>query len=270
MNKQTSDFQAVSSTTVQSPILPTQNILGVEVADLSLDEALKFTHGRLALELFTPITFLNAHNGNIAQRDIHFVDVLDDFTVFPDGIGVDIASKILYGAKFKANLNGTDFIPALFRSAPRRLKVALYGARPGIAKRAADAFAEMDDRHVYRSVGHGFTGAKKQAAILDEILKWRPDVVLVAKGVPAQELWIHRHLTEGHCTLAFGVGALFDFTAGNVARAPNWMRAIRAEWIYRLAQEPARMWRRYILGNPVFLIHVIKQKLGWSPERKVT
>ena len=161
MNKQTSDFQAVSSATVQSPIVPTQNILGVEVADLTLDEALKFTHGRLALELFTPITFLNAHNGNIAQREIHFADVLDDFTVFSDGIGVDIASKILYGEKFKANLNGTDFIPALLRTSPRRLKVALYGARPGIAKKAADAFAEMDDRHVYRSVGHGFSGAKK-------------------------------------------------------------------------------------------------------------
>ncbi len=270
MNKQTSDFQAVSSATVQSPILPTQNILGVDVADLSLDEALKFTHGRLALELFTPITFLNAHNGNIAQREIHFADVLDDFTVLSDGIGVDIASKILYGEKFKANLNGTDFIPALLRTSPRRLKVALYGARPGIAKKAADAFAQMDDRHVYRSVGHGFIGAKKQAAMLEEILKWKPDVMLVAKGVPAQEFWIHRHLSERHCTLAFGVGALFDFVAGNVARAPNWMRTIRAEWLYRLIQEPGRMWRRYIIGNPVFLIHVIKQKMGWSPERKVS
>lgn len=245
--------------------LPMRRVLGVHVADLSLDEALQFAYGRLLLKQFTAITFLNAHNGNITQRDSNFARVLNDFTVLPDGVGVDIAAKVLYGEKFKDNLNGTDFIPALLRSSPQPLKIALYGAKPGIAKKAAENFAQIDDRHVYRVAGHGFIGLVEQNAMLDELSKWQPDIVLVAKGVPAQELWINDNLTAKHCILAFGVGALFDFTADNVSRAPKWMRTARIEWLYRLVQEPKRMWRRYILGNPLFLIHVIKQKMGWSP-----
>lgn len=254
------------SHSIGKPIeLPMRDILGVNVADLTLDDALNFAHGRLVLKLFTPITFLNAHNGNIAHRNGKFAKALAGFQVFPDGVGVDIAASILYGSKFKDNLNGTDFIPALLRSSPHPLKIALYGARPGIAKKAADAFANIDNRHVYRVAGHGFIGQVKQNAMLEKLLKWRPDVILVAKGVPAQEFWIENNLTEQHCTLAFGVGALFDFSAGNVSRAPAWMRTMRIEWIFRLAQEPGRMWRRYILGNPLFLMRVVKQKMGWSP-----
>lgn len=245
--------------------LPMRNILGVNVADFSLDEALQFVHGRLVLKLFTPITFLNAHNGNMAQRDSRFADILTNFTVLSDGIGVDIASKFLYGETFKDNLNGTDFIPALLRSATHPLKIALYGAKPGIAKKAADAFANIDDRHIYRVAGHGFIGQVKQDAMLEKLLKWKPDLVLVAKGVPSQEFWIKNNLSAEHCTLAFGVGALFDFSAGRVSRAPTWMRTARVEWLFRLVQEPGRMWRRYILGNPLFLLHVLKQKMGWSP-----
>jgi len=246
--------------------LPMRDILGIKVADLSLDEALQFVHGRLVLKLFTPFTFLNAHNANIAQRDRNFAKALGEFTVLPDGIGVDIASKIIYGEKFKANLNGTDFIPALLRSSPHALKIALYGAKPGIAKKAAATFANIDDRHIYRIAGHGFIGQVKQVAMLEKLSKWKPDLVLVAKGVPSQEFWIQNNLTAEHCTLTFGVGALFDFSAGHVSRAPNWMRTARLEWLFRLVQEPGRMWRRYILGNPLFLLHVLKQKMGWSPK----
>lgn len=245
--------------------LPRRDILGVKVADLSLEEALNFVHSRIVLKLFTPVTFLNAHNGNVAQRDSTFANALNSFTVIPDGVGVDIAAKILHGEKFKDNLNGTDFIPSVLRTSPHPLKIALYGARPGIAKKAVDAFSEIDDRHVYRVAGHGFVGRVKQVAMLEKLAKWKPDIVLVAKGVPAQELWIKDNLTAEHCILAFGVGALFDFSAGNVSRAPEWMRAARIEWLFRLIQEPGRMWRRYILGNPLFLIHVMKQKMGWSP-----
>lgn len=265
MSEQTLDLWERDRSKARPLDLPSQHILGVSVADLSLDEALQFVYGRLVLKQFTPITFLNAHNANIAQRDTEFARALGNFTVFPDGVGVDIAAKILYGDKFKDNLNGTDFIPALLRSSPHPLKVALYGARPGIAKKAAEAFAHLDDRHVFRVAGHGYIGRVKQTAMLDKLAKWQPDILLVAKGVPAQELWIKDNLNADHCLVAFGVGALFDFSAGNVARAPEWMRTARIEWFYRLIQEPGRMWRRYILGNPLFLMHVLKQRMGWSP-----
>lgn len=80
-------------------------------------------------------------------------------------------------------------------------------------------------------------------------------------GVPRQELWIARNLTEKHCTLPIAVGALLDFLSGAVPRAPGWMRRMRLEWLFRLIVEPGRLWRRYIVGNPLFLARVLRQKL---------
>ena len=92
--------------------------------------------------------------------------------------------------------------------------------------------------------------------------------MLVAMGVPRQELWISRHLTAGHCIMPIAVGALLDFMSGSVPRAPQWVRRWRLEWVFRLVIEPSRLWRRYIIGNPVFLARVVGQKLGlWRPRR---
>jgi exopolysaccharide biosynthesis WecB/TagA/CpsF family protein len=79
-------------------------------------------------------------------------------------------------------------------------------------------------------------------------------------GNPRQEQWIARYLRDYRGS-AFAVGALFDFISGRVPRAPQWVRRLRAEWVYRLALEPGRMWRRYLIGNCVFLSHVLAQML---------
>jgi exopolysaccharide biosynthesis WecB/TagA/CpsF family protein len=93
------------------------------------------------------------------------------------------------------------------------------------------------------------------------LLKGQPvDLLLVAFGNPRQEIWIAERITHEHAHLAIGVGALFDFLAGEVQRAPRWLRAARLEWAYRLMLEPARLWRRYVLGNPAFLLRVLRQK----------
>lgn len=79
------------------------------------------------------------------------------------------------------------------------------------------------------------------------------DIVLVALGVPRQELWLHRNAAFLNAGLTMGVGAAFDFFAGNVTRAPSWMRKARSEWMWRLAQEPRRLASRYLVGNGTFL-----------------
>ena len=83
-------------------------------------------------------------------------------------------------------------------------------------------------------------------------------------GVPRQEFWIAKNITPRHCTMPIAVGALLDFLSGAVPRAPAWMRRLRLEWVFRLIIEPGRLWRRYILGNPVFLARVVRQKLSSS------
>lgn len=96
--------------------------------------------------------------------------------------------------------------------------------------------------------------------ILDRLAEAEIDILLVAMGTPLQEKWIEQHINQSHARVVFGVGALFDFVSGTVPRAPVWMRKLRCEWIYRLTREPSRLWRRYIVGIPVFLLHVLRFK----------
>ena len=92
------------------------------------DDAIALLNRLIAERRFTKVSFLNAHNANIAYTDPVFAQALDDFLILPDGIGVDLAAKLLYGAPFPDNLNGTDFVPAFLQASTKPLTVGLLGA----------------------------------------------------------------------------------------------------------------------------------------------
>ncbi len=94
------------------------------------------------------------------------------------------------------------------------------------------------------------------AAVVAQINRAKPDLLLVGMGNPLQEEWIDRHFAALRVPVCVGVGGLFDFWADNVSRAPRWLRRLGHEWLWRFWQEPRRMARRYLLGNPLFLARV--------------
>ncbi len=240
----------------------------VAITALTADAALATLHDALrqgGTSSFLKLAFANAHFVNEAARNAFFRRAVADFLVLPDGIGVDIAARLLHGAPFPANLNGTDFIPRLLAESPRPLRLALVGARPGVAARAAAKLAGLGPGHAVVACFDGYFDAPGETQILSALEAAQPDLLLVALGNPRQEIWIAERLDARHARIAAGVGALFDFLAGEVPRAPRLVRALRCEWLYRLAQEPARLWRRYILGNPLFLARVLRQKLTGAP-----
>jgi N-acetylglucosaminyldiphosphoundecaprenol N-acetyl-beta-D-mannosaminyltransferase len=96
--------------------------------------------------------------------------------------------------------------------------------------------------------------AAELAPIRDELTRLRPDILLVGLGSPKQELWIDRTAARLSPAVQIGVGASLDFLAGKVRRAPAWMQRAGLEWLYRLAQEPRRLWRRYLINDPKFLL----------------
>lgn len=241
--------------------LPERDILGVQVTSVDWNDAIALLCRLIREKTFTKIGFLNAHSANIAYVDPDFATALADFVVLPDGVGVDMAGRLLHGAPFPANLNGTDFVPAVLQAMDPPQKVALIGAKRANVEAAAKKLSRLASHHSYVVIDDGFFSPDEEAAVVGRIAATRPDILLVAMGVPRQEMWIHRWVTEGHCTMAIGVGALFDFLSGAVPRAPYWMRRSRLEWLFRLAVEPGRLWRRYILGNPLFLLRVLRQKL---------
>jgi len=190
------------------------------------------------------LAYVNAHSLNLAYADPRFRAALGRCTyVLNDGIGLD--------------LNGSDFTLRLLElAAEQDWRVFLYGGRPGVAARARTELARMIEGLTIVGVEDGFTHDQREVAQV--IRRARPDVVIVALGQPLQELWIDQWLPETGCHLGVGVGAFLDFASGQIPRAPTWIHRIGLEWMYRLLQEPRRLARRYLVGNPLFLWRALR------------
>lgn len=240
---------------------PRRDIVGVQVAALTRDQALALIARAFDRKRHLRLAYCNAHLANFAANDAALRAALSGFLILPDGIGVDVASQLLHGTHFPANLNGTDFTPALLAAQREPLRVMLLGGKPGIAERAAARLQDEHPQHDFAVLSHGYFSAEEEAALLARLEYERPDLLLVAFGNPRQEKWIAEKLGPRHCSVAAGIGAFFDFLAGEVTRAPLWIRRLRMEWLYRLWLEPGRLWRRYVVGNPIFLLRVLRQRL---------
>ncbi|RCS24660.1 glycosyltransferase [Phyllobacterium salinisoli] len=237
------------------------DVLGIPVAALGWSEALDLITDHIKRGEFLRVAWLNAHCANIAYQAPNYRAALNQFLVLPDGLGVDLAAYVWHGKKFPANLNGTDFTPALIRHVKTPLRIGLLGARPGVTQKAAKYFAGLAPQHEVRIISDGFFTPQQEEGVLQKLADFHPHILLVAMGVPRQELFIIDRLTERHCTTAFAVGALFDLQTGTIRRAPPWVRRLRAEWLYRLWQEPGRLWRRYIVGNFLFVARLMWERL---------
>ena len=198
------------------------------------------------------VGFCNAHTVNMADARPDFAASLADALILNDGIGVDLGSRILYGTRFPDNLNGTDLTPAVLDTAACSLRLFLVGSPEGVAEQAAAVLAARYPRHSVVGTQHGFFGEAEESAIVDRIVASGANLVLVGMGHPRQEIFAARHWRR-IAGVTMCIGAFLDFTAGRVSRAPGWVRALRSEWLYRLAIEPRRMARRYLIGNIVFL-----------------
>jgi alpha-1,3-mannosyltransferase len=236
-----------------------RRILDVSVTVSTRSEVVEELDRRFEGNKHTRVAFANANCLNIARRDPRFRAALGETLVLNDGIGVDLASRLLFGAQFPDNLNGTDLTPYYLQHSRHRLRIYLLGGKPGVAKRAAKLIAEIYPRHEVVGCHDGYFPHTDDALVAHEIKMTGANVVLVALGNPDQELWLRTNFDATGCCLGFAVGALFDYIAGEMQRAPVWVRTARLEWVYRLAQEPQRLWRRYVLGNPIFMLRILGQ-----------
>lgn len=209
----------------------------------------------------THIAFLNAHNANVLMRDREYRAVLERCLVLPDGLGVDIAAKFIHDTAFAANLNGTDLVPAALTFVSKPLRVGLLGASSAILHDAATNFRKHTPWHEFVEISDGYFDRADTASIVRRIETARLDLLLVAMGTPLQEKWVDAHLTAKQAPVIISVGALFDFVSGHVRRAPHWVRRLRSEWLFRLWLEPNRLWQRYLLGIPVFILHLLRYRI---------
>jgi N-acetylglucosaminyldiphosphoundecaprenol N-acetyl-beta-D-mannosaminyltransferase len=179
--------------------------------------------------------------------------------IFADGIGINIAIDLM-GYPKNENVNGTDLMPRIAElAAGEGFSFFLLGARPGVAEKTKIKLQSLFPTLHIKGTHHGyFDHVKDSPRIVKLINELKVDILFVAFGVPYQERWIEKWFPHLNCPVVIGVGGLFDFYSGRIKRAPRWLRDIGLEWVFRLMMEPRRMFKRYVIGNPVFLIRVFK------------
>ena len=207
----------------------------------------------------TMLGFVNAHAMNSAAGSVVFHEALASAdTLLRDGSGMATLFRLL-GMPAGHNLNGTDFIPRLLSQFKGR-PIALLGTREPYLGRAAHAVAQRLSSASRLTTAEGFLPLNDYVALMQA----QPcDLIVLGMGMPRQEELAGRlrEQLSYPCLIVCG-GAIIDFLGGKTARAPAWMRRIGMEWLYRLTQEPGRLFRRYVLGNPLFLARALRLRLA--------
>jgi exopolysaccharide biosynthesis WecB/TagA/CpsF family protein len=254
---------SVSESETLAPEIPTMErnvarFLGLDFCNLTLEEASSLLIDAALTGTRHRAYFVNAHCFNVAARDAEYRKVLAGADcLFADGIGMALAAR-LWDVRLCDNVNGTDLFPLICRDSARRgIPLAMVGGRPGIAERCAERMCSMYPGLSVVLTRHGYLYQEKEAELIEDINRSGARILLVAKGVPLQERWIDRHAPLLSAPVLLGVGALFDFYSGTIPRAPlSWRRA-HLEWLFRLTMEPRRMFGRYVIGNPMFLVRAL-------------
>lgn len=244
----------------------------IKLKDLSIveskDALKKIPDGKML------INTINAHSFNVAQNDELFAEALakGDFLI-PDGASIIKACKILKAkSQPKERIAGWDlFAFEMNRLEGRcqkddvRRRVMFLGSSEKVLA-LIRAQAAVDYPHLevvtFSPPYKPEFSEEDNAAIIKAINDANPDLLWIGMTAPKQEKWTYQHWNELniHCHVGT-IGAVFDFYAGTAKRAPLWWQNHSLEWLYRLIKEPKRMWRRYVIGNPLFLWNIGKERV---------
>ena len=243
------------------------NVLGVGVDALTVED-LDAQIGRLVRRRGPALVLnVNANCLNLCHEDPALRDFLNRAeVVFCDGAGVMLAARIL-GRRIPERITYADWAWRLAAfAAARGFSLYLLGARPGVAEEAARRLKGRYPALKIAGVHHGYfdhsPGSPQNEAVVERINASSPDILLVGLGMPLQEYWLmeNRHRLDAGVVLTGG--AVFDYVSGRLRRGPRLLNESGFEWLARLLIEPRRLWRRYLVGNPLFLLRVLKQRLS--------
>ncbi|UES36784.1 WecB/TagA/CpsF family glycosyltransferase [Roseibium aggregatum] len=210
------------------------------------------------------IAICNAHTLLSAMDDPRYAATLQKMTLLNDGIGISLASKLLREEPFPENLNGTDLIPRILANIGIPLRIYLLGAKEEQVRLAKEHIETAYPKHQVVGYRDGYFASDELDSLCQGINEAKPDLLLVAMGNPRQETFIVENRSALAVPVAIGVGALFDFMSGAVVRAPKIVQAAGLEWLFRLLQEPRRLFRRYVIGIPRFLFALMRIRFSRS------
>jgi N-acetylglucosaminyldiphosphoundecaprenol N-acetyl-beta-D-mannosaminyltransferase len=243
------------------------DVLGVGVDALTVED-LHAEIGRLARGRRRGLVLnANAHCLNLCYEDPGLRSFFNGAeVVFCDGAGVMLAARIL-GGRIPERITYADWAWRLAAfAAAEGFSLFFLGARPGVAHEAASKLKQRYPGLKIAGVHHGYfdhsAGGPESEAVLREINAAAPDILLVGLGMPLQERWLMENSHKLDAGAILTGGAAFDYVSGRLNRGPRLLTGYGLEWLARLLVEPRRLWRRYLIGNPLFLLRILKQRLG--------
>lgn len=247
------------------PTIAAAVVAGVPVDDVTMEETVDLIDEFVKLGRSTGRTFqvatINVDFVVNAQHDTDLMRILRGTELgLPDGMPIVWYAR-LSGTVLRSRVAGADLVPALVdRSRSTGARILLFGSAEGVAESATTLLTERYPGAVVRGMSGPILADARQMdrRWVDEIVAFHPDIVCVALGNPKQERWIDAHRGVLGASVLIGVGGTLDFLVGGRRRAPQWMRHSGLEWVYRAAQEPRRLGRRYAHDSVVFGPHIVR------------
>jgi len=236
--------------------LQTFHMLGVRIDNITgmyarrvIQHFIEHYNGLRAGKVF----FTNVHSICTAQFNWLVKQCINSADlVLPDGMGIKIGGAMT-GNPIHENLNGTDFTPAILRMAQEKgWSVYFFGAAKEVVEQCCKNVRAAFPRLHIVGVRNGFFTPEEEEEIVVQINAVHPDILLVALGTPMQEVWLTRYSSKLNAKVCMAVGGLFDFLSYSRKRAPQWMRSMGLEWLYRFLIDPKEKWKRVFIEIPMF------------------
>lgn len=243
----------------------TISILGMGISRIDLLALLEEMRDMIVYRRQGVILYANIHTISQGSKLIWLKSFYNNADiVFCDGVGVQWGAKIL-GEDIPERFTPPDWFPDLCQlCVDNDFSMFLLGTKPGISAKVAEIYEQKFPGLNICGTYHGYFdktyGGEENAKVVKLINDASPDILLVGFGMPIQEKWLKENMGDLNSKVHITVGAMFDFLAGETYRGPRWLTDNGFEWLTRLLTEPGRLWKRYIIGIPLFFFRILKQK----------
>jgi N-acetylglucosaminyldiphosphoundecaprenol N-acetyl-beta-D-mannosaminyltransferase len=246
------------------PRHPTFDVLGVPVAAVQIPDVVRRFHGWIATRDRCRYVAVTGMHGVVqAQTDRRFKHVLVEADlVVPDGMPLVWLGRSA-GHNLPRRVYGPELMETFLRSTGGRYRHFFYGGGRGVPERLARMLYRRHAIHAVGTLSPPFRPLTREEDddVIRQINRSGADVLWVGLSTPKQEYWMHEHARRLEVPVAVGVGAAFDFLSGTKRGAPAWMQEIGLEWLFRLVNEPVRLWRRYLVGGSLFVYWIAVDRI---------
>lgn len=237
-------------------------ILNTYVSALSMEETVKTVEEMIERQVPVQHVVINASKVNLMRKDAKLRKIVNECPLInADGASILLAARLL-NIPVKERVTGFDlFVRLVEEAADKHYRIYLFGAKEEVVKKVKAVFERKYPSLQIVGYRNGYFTESDEPEIVRDMAESGADMMFVAFSSPKKEYWIRKYLKELNIPFVMGVGGSFDVIAGTTKRAPKWMQRCGMEWFYRFIQEPARLWRRYLVGNVSFMVYVIQFKI---------